>query len=260
MKIYLLCDMEGVSGIRYPEQVESANAGAYEEGRKLMMADINAAIDGCFRGGAKEVLVCDTHGGGGQLRLEEMDPRATYERPSQARYMPSLDESFAGVMLLGHHAMAGTMNAFLDHTMSSGKWFEFRLNDQPMGEIGIEAAFAGHFRVPVILVSGDEAACNEAKAMLGDVETAVVKWGLWRNRARCLAPPVARAIIAEAAVRAVKRAAQCKPFTPSLPATIRLTLYRTDFAEEYLSRSHVERVDARTIQVRINSLVDLSRW
>jgi D-amino peptidase len=260
VKIYILCDMEGISGIRYPEQTDSSNAAAYEEGRKLMIADVNAAVEGCFRGGAKEVLVCDTHGGGGQLRLEEMDPRATYERPARARMMPSLDETFAGVILLGHHAMAGTMNGFLDHTMNSRAWFEYRLNDQPLGEIGIEAAFAGHFRVPVILVSGDEAACHEARATLGDIETAVVKWGLWRNRARCLHPSAARQVITEAAARAVKRAGQCKPFAPSLPATIRLTLYRTDFAEEYLSRAHVERVDARTIQVRIDSLVDLSRW
>jgi D-amino peptidase len=260
VKIYILCDMEGISGIRYPEQVESANAAAYEEGRKLMMADVNAAVEGCFRGGAKEVLVCDTHGGGGQLRLEEMDPRSTYERPAKARYMPSLDETFAGVILLGHHAMAGTMNAFLDHTMNSARWFEYRLNDQPLGEIGIEAAFAGHFSVPVVLVSGDEAACREAHATLGDIETAVVKWALWRNRARCLAPSVARQVITESAARAVARAAQCKPFKPSVPATIRLTLYRTDYCEDYLSRSHVERVDARTIRVRIESLADLSRW
>ena len=260
MKIYILCDMEGISGIRYPEQVQSANAADYEEGRALMIADVNAAVEGCFRGGATEVLVCDTHGGGGQLRLEQMDPRATYERPAQAKMMPSLDESFAGVMLLGHHAMAGTVGAFLDHTMSSAKWFEYRLNDQPLGEIGIEAAFAGHFNVPVILVSGDETACKEARATLGAVETAVVKWALGRNRARCLHPSAARQRITELAAKAVANAKGYKPFKPAVPATIQLTLYRTDYAEEYLNRPHVERVNARTIRVKIQSLADMSRW
>jgi D-amino peptidase len=259
MKVYILCDMEGISGIRYPEQVDSSSP-AYEEGRLLMMADINAAIEGCFRGGAKEVVACDTHGGGGQLRLEQMDGRATYERPAQGRYMPSLDASFAGVMLLGHHAMAGTMNGFLDHTMNSRTWFEYRLNDQPLGEIGIEAAFAGHYDVPVILVSGDEAACQEARATLGAVETAAVKWGLGRNRARCLAPAVARQLITDAAARAVARPTQYKPFKPSVPATMQLRLYRTDYCEEYLNRPHVERVDSRTIRVRIDTLLNLSKW
>jgi D-amino peptidase len=261
VKIYILCDMEGISGIRYPDQVESPTS-AYEEGRQLMMADVNAAVEGCFRGGAKEVLVCDTHGGGGQLRLEQMDPRATYERPAQAKMMPSLDSSFAGVMLLGHHAMAGTANAFLDHTMDSGSWFEYRLNGRPLGEIGIEAAFAGHFDVPVVLVSGDEACCQEARATLGEVETAVVKWALWRNRARCLPPSVARARITEAAAKATAGAAAkaYKPFKPALPATIELTLYRTDYAENYLNRSTVERVGPRTIRVKIDSLLNLSRW
>lgn len=259
MKFYILCDMEGISGIRYPEQVDRREP-AYEEGRLLMEADVNAAVEGCFRGGATEVLVCDTHGGGGQLRLEQMDPRATYERPAKARMMPSLDETFAGLILLGHHAMAGTENAFLDHTMDSGSWFEYRLNDQPLGEIGIEAAFAGHFHVPVVMVSGDETACQEARATLGEVETAVVKWALWRNRARCLAPALARERITEAAAKAASQPKRYKPFRPSVPATILLTLYRTDYCENYLSRSHVERAGPRTIRVKIDSLVDLSRW
>ncbi len=260
MKIYILCDMEGISGIRYPEQVDGQSS-AYEEGRLLMMADVNAAVEGCFRGGAKEVVVCDTHGGGGQLRLEQMDARATYERPAKNYLMPSLDESFAGAMLLGHHAMAGTQDAFLDHTMNSARWFEYRLNGRPVGEIGIEAAYAGHFGVPVVLVSGDEATAREARALLGpEVETPVVKWALGRNRARCLPPAVARQRITEAAARAVAGAGRCRPFRPSIPATIELTLYRTDYAEEYLARAGVERADSRTIRVKVNSLVDIHRW
>src|SRR5690606_13044920 len=101
-----------------------------------------------------EVIVADTHGGGGQLRLAEMDDRAIYELPGAGMMMPSLDRDFAGVILLGHHARAGTLNGFLDHTMNSKAWFEYRLNGQVIGEIGIEAAFAGHFGVPVIMVSG----------------------------------------------------------------------------------------------------------
>jgi D-amino peptidase len=155
MKIYILADMEGISGIRMPEQVQ-LGAEQYVAACALMMADMNAAIDAAFAADATEVVACDTHGGGGQIKVEQMDPRATYEMPGANAMMPALDESFAGVVLLGHHAMAGTRNGFLDHTMSSGHWFEFRVNGQAVGEIGIEAAYAAHFNVPVIAVSGDD--------------------------------------------------------------------------------------------------------
>ena len=148
MKIYVLADMEGISGIRKIEEVKSDSPSEYEYGRKLMMQDINAAVEGCFSGGAVEVVVADTHGGGGQVRIGEMDPRAMYETPNGGVMMPSLDETFDGVILLGHHAKAGTLDGFLDHTMSSMAWFEYRINDIVVGEIGIEAAWAGHFDVP----------------------------------------------------------------------------------------------------------------
>ena len=259
MKIYMLCDMEGVSGIRRMTQVQ-ADSPDYAEGRQLMMADINAAVDGAFLGGATEVVVCDTHASGGQVRVGEMDERAEYEIPGAGRMMPALDESFAGVVLLGHHARAGTLNGFLDHTMSSKQWFEYRINDQVVGEIGIEAAWAGHYDVPVLLVSGDAATAAEAQALLGNVTCVVVKWGIGRNLARCLSLPKAHAILRDGVADAVRRAGERKPFKPALPATLQLTLYRSDMAEPYARRAGVERVDARTVRKEIASLLDVKRW
>jgi len=260
MKIYILADMEGISGIRKMEQVKAENPAEYAEGRQLMMADINAAIDACFAGGASTVVACDTHGGGGQVQLKEMDPRALYETPNAGRMMPSLDETFAGVIVLGHHARAGTLNGFLDHTMSSMSWFEYRINDMVLGEVGIEAAYAGHYNVPVIVVTGDEAVVREAKETLGDVEGAVVKWGIGRNRARALSLPMAHDAIRQAILRALADLSRFRPFKPALPATIQLTYYRSDMADEVASRPGVERVDARTVRRRITSLLDVVHW
>lgn len=261
MKIYILADMEGISGIRKPEQVQTQGGGAeYEDGRRLMTADINAAVEGCFAGGATQVLVADTHGGGGgQVRMEDLDERVSLERPSGRRMMPSLDESFAGVILLGHHAMAGTIGGFLDHTMSSTAWFEYRINGQAVGEIAIEAAWAAHCGVPVIMVHGDEATAREAAATLGQVECAVVKKGLTRNTACCLPLKQAHAIVRETAARAVAgaKAGRFKPFTPSLPATIELTYCRSDMCEAFSLRPGDERVDARTIRRVIDKLEDV---
>lgn len=259
MKIYILADMEGIAGIRKMAQVDFASP-EYEEGRRLMMHDINAAIGAAFEAGATEVVACDTHGGGGQIRLAEMDARAIYELPGMGSMMPSLNESFAGVILLGHHAMAGTLNGFLDHTMSSATWFEYRINGQAVGEIGIEAAFAGHFSVPVIMVSGDEATAVEARGLLGDVECAVVKWGIGRNKARCLSSEASREVLRETTQRAVRRAKSFKPFKPSLPATIQLTLYRSDMADDMAVRPGIERINARTLQKTVQSLHDINAW
>jgi D-amino peptidase len=259
MKIYILADMEGISGIRKMEQVQSASS-EYEDGRRMMMQDINVAVDGAFQGGATEVVVADTHGGGGQVRVREMDRRAVYETPGQGRLMPSLDESFDGLILLGHHARAGTVNGFLDHTMNSSGWFEYRINDQVVGEIGIEAAWAGHYKVPVIMVEGDQATAEEARQTLGDVECAIVKWGIGRNRAKCLSTEAAHQVLGETVCRAVRRAREFKPFTPLLPATIQLTFYRTDMCEEYAFRPGTERVNARTLRRTVHSLLDVCRW
>jgi D-amino peptidase len=263
MKIYILADMEGISGIRTMPMVKRDSPGEYAEGRRLMMEDINAAIEAAFEGGATEVVACDTHGGGGQVILREMDPRALYETPAQpsgGRLMPALDDSFDGAILLGHHARAGTLNGFLDHTMSSRQWFEYRINGQPVGEIGIEAAYAGHFGVPVIAVSGDEAAVREAQDLLGPVEGAVVKWGVGRNRARCLALPAAHQAIRDAVARALASIDRMTSFQPELPAVVELTLYRSDYADAFAAKPGVERVDARTVRRTVHSLLDICHW
>ncbi len=259
MKIYILADMEGISGIRNMQQVKS-DQPSYPAGCKLMMDDINVAIDACFAGGAAEVVACDTHGGGGQVRVEEMDVRATYETPALRRMMPSLDETFDGVILLGHHAMAGTLNGFLDHTMSSMAFWEYRCNGKALGEMGIEAAFAGHYDVPVIAVSGDEATAAEAVATFGAVECAIVKRGLGRNKAACLSIPNAHNAIREAIGRAMKSIDTYEPFKPELPATIELTVYRTDMADDYAAKPHIDRVGPRTVQRKIDSLLDVFIW
>ncbi|NLF31902.1 MAG: M55 family metallopeptidase [Planctomycetes bacterium] len=256
-KIYILCDMEGISGIRRMEQVKREEGALYVEGCKLMMDDINVAVDACFANGATEVVVADTHGGGGQVRVADMDPRAVYELPACRRMMTGLDESFDGVILLGHHAMAGTLNGFLDHTMNSMMIWEFRCNGRPLGEIGIEAAWAGHYNVPVIAVSGDQATADEARALLGEVQCAVVKYGLGRNRARCLAIPAAHQAIRDAIGRAMKSLDACKPFTPTLPAVTEMTVYRSDMVDDLAPKDGIERLDARTIRKTVHSLLDI---
>ena len=114
--------------------------------------------------------------------------------------------------------------------------------------------------VPVIMVSGDEVMAVEAKELLTDVECAVVKWGLGRNKAKCLSIPDAHEVIRETAQNAVSKSRAFNSFKPDIPATIQLTLYRSDMADDYASKPGVERVDARTVRKTIESLMDVKAW
>ncbi len=256
-KIYIMTDMEGVSGIGTMAMMDR-DGSEFQRCRRLLDGDVNAAVAGAFDGGATEVVVVDAHGGGGNFIIEELDPRAVYERSCGARnWMPSLDDSFAGLFQVGCHAMAGTLNAFLDHTQSSRSWFRFWLGGREMGEMGQVAAIAGHFGVPTLLVTGDEAACAEAREFFPGIETVAVKQGRGRNHATCLHPERAQQLIREAAARAVKLVGKLKPFVVDMPAEVKLTVTRADYVDGLAGRPGVERLDARTVSKSIDCVLDL---
>jgi D-amino peptidase len=252
MKIYLLCDMEGASGIWRGAQTDSSSPH-YQQGRELLMADVNAAIQGCYEAGAAELVVSDTHGGGPNFLIEKMDPRPWYETPSEFSPLPSIDESFNGLILMCHHAMAGTQNGFLDHTQSSMHWFDYKINGECYGEIGQETAYAGHFGVPLIMVTGDDAACAETERQFPGAVTVAVKRALSRSRARCMHPEKARELIRAGAAEAVGKAKTLTPFKPPTPITLELTYYRTDMADSSAARPGNERIGPRTVRRVVES-------
>jgi len=245
-----MTDLEGISGVLTWEQTGRDKKDAeYEKARHLLTQDVNAAIEGALSAGANEVLVTDGHGGGYNFILEELHPEAEYiTGPGRVHPCSGLDESFDGVMLIGYHAMAGTKCAILDHTQSSKTWFNYYLNGIKTGEIGQGAVIAGHFNVPVIFVSGDKAACREAKKFLGDVETAAVKEAFSRTSARILPPVKARQLIKEGAANAVKRIKDkdFKPYIIKPPIEVKIEFQTTDVADSY-EKSGWKRIDGRTV-------------
>ncbi len=257
MKIYIMTDMEGISGINRVEQV-LPDSPHYGPARRLLCADVNAAIAGAFEGGATEVLVSDGHGSGFNFILEEMDERASYERPNGALdYMPGLDETFDAVFCVGYHAMAGTQNGFLDHTQSSASWFNYYLNGRRTGELGQVGALAASYNIPVLLVTGDQAACDEAHEFFGAIETVAVKQGIGRQYARCIQPFKARQAIQEASARALALVERIAPYRVEFPLTIRLEYYRSDMADTVANRHGVRRLDARTVERTVKSVEQL---
>jgi D-amino peptidase len=265
-KIYMLCDMEGVSGLYTREHAWYWEKGAREhvcaEGRRLLTADINSAASAVLAAGVEHLVICDTHHGGGNILWSEMltDPRIVYETP-RPQMMPSLDNTFDGLILLGHHAKAGTQNAFLDHSWAL-TIFDFQINGMSVGEVGIETCYAGHWDVPLIMVQGDAACCAEAEIQFPGVVTAAVKQGTCFNSACGPAAEVGREITAAKVAEAVRKAQtkELAPFKPSLPITIHVITTTTEAADRIARRPGVRRLDGRTVETEIAQQCDVLNW
>jgi D-amino peptidase len=273
MKFYMHWDMEGVSGLFTREHVwfweEGVRPTIAEEGRRLLMADVNSATAAALQAGADQVIVCDTHHGGGNLILPEMlaDPRVTYHgrsraiRDGKSRWMPDLDESVDGLMLLGHHAKAGTDGAFLPHTWSL-EWAGFAINGQSVGEIGIEACFAGYWEVPLILVQGEEAGCREAEAQFPGVVTAAVKRAESHDLCSGLDAEPARRLTGEKVSEAIEKARTDRPapYKPSLPMRVTVRLTSAAAAEAAAAKPGARRTDEHTVEWVVERQCDVVRW
>jgi D-amino peptidase len=205
MKVYITMDMEGISGICTGDMARSGSAEWANRGRHLATGDVNAAVEGALAGGAELVVVNDAHDSGENIVREDLNPKADLiiGWPNISGYMPDLDDTFDVVFLIGFHARMGTRFAHFDHSVSTASINEIHLNGDPIGEIGIYTVYAGTLGVPVVLVTGDVAATEESKDLIGTVETVAVKQGLGRFAARVFPPEEMQANIRAAAERAM---------------------------------------------------------
>ena len=252
MRILIAADMEGISGVVHWDQVDAKHK-EYARFRRLMTGDVNAAVRGAFEGGAGEVVVADGHGSARNILIEELDPRAPLNSgsPSPLAMIQGVDSGVSAAMFIGYHARAGTRNAILDHTWSSLCVANLWLNGRVMGECGLNAAVCGHFDVPVIAVSGDQAVCAEASELLGPVETAVVKQASGRMAAECLPPEIAQQKIYEAAVQAVQRLRQGqapRPLRLQQPITVTLELAQSEMADRAMALPGARRTEGKRIE------------
>ncbi len=218
LKIYIVTDLEGASGVYQFTQTREPGTPLYREACEYLMGDIAAVVRGLRDAGATEIVVLDGHGG--QAFLPHlMEPGATYitglPRP---KGLVGLDASFAGLVQLGAHAMMGTPDGVLCHTQSSKNENRYWYNGVESGELAQCAIVAGHYGVPTIMVTGDEATCREAQQFFGPAcVTVAVKRGLARQSAALVPFAVTRQALYERAKRAVAPIGQCKPYRVELP-------------------------------------------
>lgn len=234
MRVYISVDMEGIAGIGHEEQTDPHSAtwaADYAVARRLMTEEANAAVRGSLAGGATTIYVNDSHWHCRNIIPDLLDPAAELGigSPKPFGMVDGIDAGFDALMLVGYHAMAGTARATIDHTYND-TIHGVRLGGHPVGEIGLNSALAGWHGVPVMLVSGDRAACQEARALLGDdLDTAVVKDAIGRQAARSVHPTVARERIAAAAQEALAR--RRDPWVPSPPIRLEVDFVRTHHAD-----------------------------
>ena len=259
MRIYIHTDLEGISGIDRAEMVPR-DSDDYRLACELLMEDLNAAVDGAFAGGATEVMVLDSHGGGGNFILERLDPRAQNDPKHNRKWWGAMDERCDATYFIGAHAMAGTLNGFLDHTQSSLTWYNYIVNGRRMGELAQWAMVAGNFGIPLVMVSGDEAACMEAHGFFDPCKTAAVKRGVGRQRAEALPLDQARQRIWQAAKDAVSLVPHAQPFRPQKPMEIITQFTRADYADSAARGGGVDRIDARTVRNLTSDPLDLFPW
>jgi D-amino peptidase len=253
MKILIAADMEGISGVVNWDQVTPGHR-EYERFRHLMTQDVNAAIQGAFSAGASEVLVTDGHSSGYNILIEELDPRARLNAGNQSQLgmVQGVQEGVDGVFFIGYHACAGSGHAILDHTWSSSTIANVWLNDRLVGETGLNAAVCGHFNAPILMISGDQTVCGEAKDLLASLEFAVVKQATTRMSAECLAPAQAREKICEAAARAVTRLLSGQgpaPFQVAAPVKIRVEYYTPEMADRAERMPATRRLAPKEIEI-----------
>jgi len=260
-KVYISADMEGVVGVVTGEQL-GPGGFEYAKAREYMTQEVLAAIRGARAAGATEIVISDSHGNGQNLLLDKLPADVTVVRawPRPLMMMEGIDETFDAAIFIGYHAGTTNPDGVRAHTMSSGRLADIRLNGQSVPEGGINAAIAGHFGVPVVMVSGDDAAVTEVSHIVGDIEGAVVKWNLSFHSARTLMPEAAYALIEEKVEAALRRLDDFEPVVLEEPITldVRFKNYRPSQVLAYLPI--VERTDAHSIRYVGEDMIAVSKF
>lgn len=260
-KIFISADMEGVAGTVTGEQL-GPQGFEYARFREFMTQEVNAAIRAAREAGAGEIVVADSHGNYQNLMIEKLPADVTVVRggPRPLGMMQGIDQSFAGAIFIGYHTATTNPEGVRAHTISSARFADVRLNGRSMPESGINAVIAGHFGVPVLMISGDNKVVDEARALLGPIEGAVVKWAYGFHSARTLTPDAAADLIAATVKRSMARLREQKPYVMPTPITLEVQFknYRPSEILAYLPG--VQRPDAHTIRFVGKDIIEVSKF
>ncbi len=261
MKAYICTDLEGVAGVVSFEDQAYPDGKYFENARKLLTGEINAAVDGLIESGVDDILIMDGHGPGA-LVYEELHPEAKlyHGRPLAPReVLEEYVRNYDFCMMVGQHAMAGTVRGNLNHTQNSRGVEYYKLNGKPIGEIAQFALYQGALGLPMIFLSGDDAGCREAEELIPGIITACVKYSMSRLSAISIAHEKAREIIRTAVKEAVRKheSAPLPPVVWKNPFILEKRYFHTHLADGFVSaHPDAERIDELTVRIQRNDIRD----
>jgi len=261
MKVYISADIEGVACVTNFSQIYPQGGGDYAAGCQLLTAEVNAAIEGAFEAGATEVVVADSHSQMTNILPEMLHKDAQLIRglPRPHYMMQGLDGTFGAALFVGYHSMSGTPRGVLSHTFTADI-SQARLNGVVVGESAFNAAFAGHFDVPVALVCGDDTLSAEIQDTLPWAERIVTKWGISGFAARNLTPQKSCETICAAAKRALGRLKEMKPFVVEKPIQFELSFGKPHIAPTMcMDLPGIESDEWETLTYRATDMIDVVR-
>ena len=256
--MFISIDMEGIAGITTLRQT-FRGTDDYAWARELMTDEANAAVAGAFDAGIDRVVVSDSHGDMGNLLPQRLDQRAELVQGTPKvpfSMMSGIESGFLCALFLGYHAGAGTQGAILDHTYT-GFFVEVRVNGEAWNETHLNAALAGTFGVPVALVVGDRACCEQAAGRLEGVRTLSVKEGLGSTSGRSQSPELARTLIRAATQEAIRQAGDLRPFQPRPPYTLEVEVVTSRIADVASLQLRTERPAPRTLRLETDDVREL---
>lgn len=261
LKVYISVDMEGIGGVVTNEQL-GPTGFEYARAREFMTGEVNAAIAGARAAGATQFVISDSHGNGQNLLIDQLPADVTVIRswPRPLMMMEGIDSTFDAAMFIGYHASTANSNGVRAHTMSSATLTGVALNGTQMPEGGVNAAIAGHFGVPVVLVTGDDAAVDEVRRIVGRMEGAVVKRAISFHSAATLTPKAAQNLIRERAKAAVEHRADSKAFVLRGAVTLDVSFKNYRQAEMLAYLPIVERTASHTVRFVGKDILEVSRF
>jgi D-amino peptidase len=259
MKVHMTVDMEGIAGLAHENQADIKGLD-FQRMRELLTGEVQAAVEGAKEGGADDIVICDAHDTGRNLFVEKLDEDVVVIQggPYELGMMAGISKGFDAAFQIGYHSMRDTHAGTIGHTYSYS-CSELRLNGTKVGEPGLSAAIAGHFGVPVALVSGDIHAVREAKSLLKDVVGVPTKEGVGVYACKTLTPERARKMIRKGAKKALARVDQLRPYTVKKPVSMEVTFTRVIMAQYCSNMPQVRRTDDRTVTYRAKDMLEAQR-
>jgi D-amino peptidase len=261
LKVYISVDMEGIAGVASDQQLGPAGF-EYARFREFMTAEALAAIAGAKEAGATEILVSDSHGNMQNLLIERFstDVQIVRSTPRPLSMMQGIDSTFDAAIFIGYHSGTANLQGVRAHTMSSARFAGIDLNGAPAAESRVNAAIAGYYGVPVVLISGDDIATAELKAVLGDVETATVKRAIGFHSTITSTPEAAQTLIRVRTKAALERRAAFKPYKLASPVRLDVTFKSYRPAEILSYLPIVERTTSHAIRYNGRNIIDVMRF